>query len=221
MFEGLTNENLKRESPVVKIFTPVTFSVRGKSNLIINKTSTLVLILLLLSMSTLYAQYAYADSRNSSYNRGVGELFIGTGYAEQGYAYTLGVSVRPELESSYISSIESVWLQTFKISGIYFSDIKKVGLMSIDAMMGRQFQMGGLSASISGGFGLLGGEKLEIGLSGFTFGVPAELQIYNSPRSENQSQTLVGLNLYSFINGHEPMIGLTLMAKFHVKLHRK
>jgi len=80
-------------------------------------------------------------------------------------------------------------------------------------MIGKQFQVLNRSASVSAGVGMIDGEAFELGIPGFDFGIPLELQISQIPSTKSKFDVVLGLNVFGNINQYSPMLGIALIGK--------
>ena len=86
-------------------------------------------------------------------------------------------------------------------------------MSSYDLLIGKVYRVNRYSASISAGVGMISGEGLDIGIPGFDFGIPVDLQLSQPTSTVRKHDFLFGLNLFGNINSRSPMIGLCLIGK--------
>ncbi len=92
-------------------------------------------------------------------------------------------------------------------------DSEEDEMSSFDLMIGRTFKMQKILASVSGGVGMIQGEPFDLGVPGFAFGFPLELQFSQMPFATYNYNFAFGLNIFGNINEYSPMLGITLICK--------
>lgn len=132
-----------------------------------------------------------------------GELFLGYGV---GYNGTL----------AFCSGIvkTSDWGRlTFRSTALGpYSEAKKMS--SGDLMLGKTVKLNNILASLSVGIGMIEGASFGIGVPGWTFGYPLEVQFSQMPIPFHRFNYAFGINIFGNINKYSPMIGIALVGKF-------